>query len=252
MAGFVLIHGAFHGGWCFDPVSEILRAKGHIVAAPDLPGMGGDEAALRGVTLAGWAQFTLDQCRAVRAEIGDAPLVLAGHSRGGPVISAAAEADPAAIDALAYISALMVPPAATTEMLKAISPMPTTVMTQLIPVENGAGMRVDPEWARGAFAHLSPTALVDAALPRLVSEPLGPMLTPAEVTHERWGSVSRTYIHCRHDRAIGLDRQHEMVRLSPGTASVTIEADHSPFLSAPEPLADALIAIADASLLAKV
>ena len=94
MAGFVLIHGAFHGGWCFDAVSEILRGKGHVVVAPDLPGMGGDEAALRAATLSGWAAFTLEQCRAVRAQIGDAPLVLAGHSRGGPVISAAAEADP--------------------------------------------------------------------------------------------------------------------------------------------------------------
>lgn len=36
MAGFVLIHGAFHGGWCFDPVAERLRARGHSVCAPDL------------------------------------------------------------------------------------------------------------------------------------------------------------------------------------------------------------------------
>jgi pimeloyl-ACP methyl ester carboxylesterase len=145
----------------------------------------------------------------------------------------------------------MVPPAATTEMLKAIMPMPTTVMTQLIPVENGAGMCVDPEWARGIFAQLSPTVLVDAALTRLVAEPLGPMLALVDATHERWGQVPRTYIHCRHDKAIGLDRQHEMVRLSPGTKSVTIEADHSPFLSAPEALADALIAVADASIQSK-
>jgi pimeloyl-ACP methyl ester carboxylesterase len=242
MAGFVLIHGAFHGGWCFDRVSEILRGKGHVVAAPDLPGMGGDEAALRAATLSGWAEFTLEQCRAVRAQIGDAPLVLAGHSRGGPVISAAAEADPGAMDALAYISAMMVPPAATAETLRAILPTPTTIMTQLISVENGAGMRVDPEWARGVFAQLSPPALVDAALARLVTEPLGPMVAPVEVTHERWGRVPRTFIHCTQDLAIGLDRQQAMVRLSPGTASIMIEADHSPFLSAPDALADALIA----------
>ena len=92
MAGFVLIHGAFHGGWCFDPIVEILRGKGHTVAAPDLPGMGGDAEALRAATLDGWAEFTLDACRAMRAGIGDAPLVLAGHSRGGVVISAAKSA----------------------------------------------------------------------------------------------------------------------------------------------------------------
>jgi hypothetical protein len=41
MAGFVLIHGSWHGGWCFDPpVAELLRARGRVVAAPTLPGMG--------------------------------------------------------------------------------------------------------------------------------------------------------------------------------------------------------------------
>lgn len=82
MAGFLLIHGAMHGGWCFDAVAHILRDRGHTVVAPDLPGMGGDEETLRQVTLESWTAFALDQLRALRREIGDAPLVLAGHSRG--------------------------------------------------------------------------------------------------------------------------------------------------------------------------
>jgi pimeloyl-ACP methyl ester carboxylesterase len=49
MASFVLVHGSWHGGWCFDAVKALLEAEGHEVIAPDLPGMGGDEAALRGV-----------------------------------------------------------------------------------------------------------------------------------------------------------------------------------------------------------
>jgi esterase/lipase len=66
MAGFVLIHGAFHAGSCFDPVTEILVARGHMVSAPTLPGMGGDEAALRAATLDAWADFTLTACRSIR------------------------------------------------------------------------------------------------------------------------------------------------------------------------------------------
>ena len=89
MAGFILIHGAWHGGWCFDPVSQLLRQRGHKVIAPDLPGMGGDAEALRAVTLAGWAEFTVELCHALKRELGDEKLVLAGHSRGGLVLSAA-------------------------------------------------------------------------------------------------------------------------------------------------------------------
>ena len=66
MAGFVLIHGAWHGGWCFDPVTALLCERGHKVVAPDLPGMGGDAESLRGVTVQGWAEFTAGLCHELR------------------------------------------------------------------------------------------------------------------------------------------------------------------------------------------
>ena len=40
MATFVLVHGGGHGGWCYQPVVRLLQAKGHLVNAPSLPGMG--------------------------------------------------------------------------------------------------------------------------------------------------------------------------------------------------------------------
>jgi pimeloyl-ACP methyl ester carboxylesterase len=245
MAGFVLIHGAFHGGWCFDPVVAILRERGHEAVAPDLPGMGGSEAAMRAASLPGWAEFTAEHCRALRRRIGGAPLVLAGHSRGGPVISAAAEADPEAMDALVYICAMMIPPAATPEMMVAISPSGTGLLELTTPVENGAGMRMDGSRAGTIFAQLSPPALAEAAMARLAAEPIGPMMTVPEVTAARWGTVPRHYVECLHDRAIPHANQRAMITLCPGTATVTLEADHSPFFSAPEALADALIAAAE-------
>jgi pimeloyl-ACP methyl ester carboxylesterase len=42
MATFVLIHGAWHGAWCWERVAPLLVAEGHRVLAPDLPGMGAD------------------------------------------------------------------------------------------------------------------------------------------------------------------------------------------------------------------
>ena len=104
MASFVLIHGAWHGGWCFDPVRDRLEAAGHRVIAPDLPGMGGTDEELAAVTLAGWADFVANLCRA-EAE----PVILAGHSRGGIVISEVAERVPEKVAALVYICAVMLP-----------------------------------------------------------------------------------------------------------------------------------------------
>ena len=37
MASFSLVHGAWHGGWCWDAVRAELEARGHVVHTPDLP-----------------------------------------------------------------------------------------------------------------------------------------------------------------------------------------------------------------------
>src|SRR5687768_6459773 len=109
MAGFVLIHGSWHGGWCFDAVAALLRAEGHTVVAPDLPGMGGTEAELVAVTLEGWAEFAAQHCRTMKRNLNGAQVILAGHSRGGLVVSQAAETAPESVDALVYICAMMLP-----------------------------------------------------------------------------------------------------------------------------------------------
>lgn len=188
MAGFVLIHGSFCGGWYFDRVAELLRAAGHEVDAPDLPGMGGDEATLASITLDQWAQFTLARCRAMRRRIGDAPLVLAGHSRGGIVIGAAAEADPEAMDKLVYIAAMM-PPAGESGMgiREKIAPGPELQAMMAASATNTSGT-VAPEIAASVFAQLTPREFALASMRRLQAEPMVPLMTPMPVTEERWAA----------------------------------------------------------------
>ncbi len=242
MAGFVLIHGSWHGGWCFDEVTRRLEAAGHTVVAPTLPGMGGDEAELRAVTLQGWADFAVAQCRALKIGLSGAPVVLAGHSRGGLVLSQAAETDPAAMDALVYICAMMLPDGMSRADFKALEE-PTPEFDMLIsPVGNGAGTIVDAAKAGPVFAQLSPPDLVATTLTRLLAEPHGPRATPLHLTPGRWGSLPRTYVETLHDRTIPISSQCRMQALSPGAAVVTLSADHSPYLSAPDALTAALIA----------
>lgn len=241
MAGFVLIHGSWHGGWCFDPVAELLRTAGHTVAAPTLPGMGGNEAELRAVTLQGWGQFAARQCAELKAQLGGAPVVLAGHSRGGLVVSTAAEQHPEAMDALVYICAMMLPSGMSRAEFKALEE-PTPDFDALIsPVAGGAGTVVDTSKAGPVFAQLSPPELVAAALPRLLAEPHGPRSTPIEVTAERWGRLPRIYVECTQDRTIPIASQRRMQAMSPGAKVVTLDSDHSPYLCRPQELAAALI-----------
>lgn len=241
MATFVLIHGSWHGGWCFDPVRAILEAAGHDVIAPDLPGMGGDATALRAVSLQGWADFVADLCRGATQK----PVILAGHSRGGLVVSQAAETAPDAIDALVYICAMMLPDGMSRAMFKDMEGPNPAFDAIIAPVQGGAGTAVDPDGARDVFAQLSPPDLVAAAMARLVAEPHGPRSTPLHLSAARFGSLPRTYVECTADRTIPIASQRRMQALVPGAEIVTLDADHSPYLSRPAELAAALIAAAE-------
>jgi pimeloyl-ACP methyl ester carboxylesterase len=242
MASFILIHGSWHGGWCFDEVKVLLEAEGHEVIAPDLPGMGGDEAELAAVTLQGWAEFAVALCRNTKQK----PVILAGHSRGGLVISQAAETAPEAIDALVYICAMMLPDGMSRAEFKAMEEPNPAFDALMSPTAGGHGTVISGAHPGAVFAQLSPPDKVAATMDRLVAEPHGPRAEPIQITAERFGSRPRTYIECTEDRAIPLSSQRTMQALVPGAAVVTLVADHSPFLSQLKALAEALMQAARA------
>lgn len=239
MAGFVLVHGSWHGGWCFDLVAEILRARGHTVVAPTLPGMGGTAQEMAAVTLDGWAEFAAQHCRDLKGR-GIGPVVLAGHSRGGLVVSTAAERDPAAMDALVYICAMMLPDGMSRAEFKELEGANPAFDGIIRKVHGGIATEIDAKNAAPVFAQLSPPDLVAAAMQRLMAEPHAPRSQKVHVTPERWGSLPRTYVECTEDRTIPIDSQRRMLHFSPGAKVVTLPADHSPYLSCPSELADAL------------
>jgi len=104
MATYVLVHGAWHGGWCWSRVAPLLRAAGHAVSAPTLTGLGERSHLLRrGIDLRTHVDDVAGLFRAER--IGDA--VLVGHSYAGIVISAVAERLPEAIRRLVYLDAVV-------------------------------------------------------------------------------------------------------------------------------------------------
>src|SRR5690242_8929821 len=98
MSRFVLVHGAWHGAWCWDKVVPLLEIKGHSAHAIDLPGHGRDLTPTAEVTLERYVERV---CQALVAE--PEPAVLVGHSMSGMVITQAAERCPEHIQMLVYL-----------------------------------------------------------------------------------------------------------------------------------------------------
>ena len=239
MATFVMIHGAWHGGWCFDSLRPLIEAAGHQMIAPDLPGMGGSDAELAAVTLTGWTDFVSEICR-----ISSQPVILCGHSRGGIVISETAERVPEHVAALVYICAMLLPNGQSRATWRdKAEPNPAFVAIQQ-PHPSGHAKTIDAANAAPVFAQLSPPHEVAAAFARLVAEPDGPRTEALNLTEARFGSVPRHYVECLHDRTIPIADQRLMQSLSPCATVTSLDADHSPFLSTPRELADTLISIA--------
>lgn len=103
-SAFVLVHGAWHGGWCWTRVDARLRARGHRVFAPSLTGLGDRSHLLHpGISLETHVQ---DVVNLVEWE-GLESVVLVGHSYGGMVITGAAERLLPRLKAIVYLDAII-------------------------------------------------------------------------------------------------------------------------------------------------
>jgi pimeloyl-ACP methyl ester carboxylesterase len=104
MANYVLVHGAWGGGWGFDRLAEELFTAGHRVVVAKLKGLGlRKEELAPGITLTDHINDVISQTDAA----GFQRFILAGHSYGGMVITGVAARLGARIDAIAYIDAFL-------------------------------------------------------------------------------------------------------------------------------------------------
>jgi pimeloyl-ACP methyl ester carboxylesterase len=236
---FVLVHGAWHGAWCWREIVPLLEAERHTVLTPDLPGHGDDDAPVSAMTLESYAlrvQATLETA----AE----PVVLVGHSMGGMVVTQAAEYAPERVKRLVYLTAFLPGDGQSLVELADSFDGADNVQTNLV-VDEGTGTCVVADGAAAWLFYGECTSESTAwALSLLRPEALAAFPTPVRVSDDGAGAIPRAYIECARDHAITHGLQRHMQRRLPCDPVVTIDTDHSPFLSRPRELADHLLALA--------
>lgn len=237
MSTYVLIHGSWHGSWCWEKVVPLLEQAGHEAMALDLPAHGDDETPVPEVSLRSYADRVC-QVLDSRSE----PVILVGHSMGGIAISQAAESCPEKIETLVYLCAFLLRDGESLFQL-AQEDTESLILPNFIVDEEQGISTIRDEAVTGIF--YGDCSAEDAARAKLLlcPDPLAPVGTPISVTQENFGKVPRVYIECLRDRAIGPAAQKRMYEASPCDRVVSMDVSHSPFLSRPEELVSHLTSL---------
>jgi pimeloyl-ACP methyl ester carboxylesterase len=236
MARFVLVHGAFAGGWTWEPLADALEAAGHIVEAPDLPGSGNDPTPVADVTLDAYAERVCEVLGG-RPE----PAVLVANSMGGVVATQAAARCPERIAALVYVAAFLPQDG---ESLIALTELPEGEGDQIqanMVVEGDPPVATMPAKASRDAVYASCTDEVAAwAVERRGPQPVAPFTQEVDLKGFDLASMPVAYVLCQQDRAIPPALQRRMLETAGVTDVVELDTDHAPHLSMTAELAEIL------------
>jgi len=232
---FVLVHGSWQGAWSWDGVRDRLRAHGHRVITPALPGRGdiGEDRS--------WIGHD-DNVAAVLAALdadGAGPVVLAGHSLGGAVISQVADQRPDRVARLIYCAAFVLEDG---ESAGEVMPeQMRTAITELAATRADRAIPMPWELWRANFIQTASEQLARESHQRLVPDPYRPVFEPIKLRRPVHRELPATFLAFTHDQTMPPGFWHPGMsgRLN-GGAVIEIDGDHEMPLTAPEPLADAL------------
>lgn len=236
MATYVLIHGAWHGGWCWKRVARRLRAQGHEVYAPSLTGSGERKHLLSAsISMDTYVQDVVNLVE--YEELTD--VVLVGHSAAGSIVAKAAESVHARLKNLVYVDAVVLPSGKS--MFDVFPPqwtegMRTSARTQ------GEGWCMPPEQDMIFSFFASDCSDEDKQwLWRMVTpQPIKPYEDKVDLSRFYQLTLPKTYIRCTKSQA-GIPRP---VAEKFGMHYIEIDAGHDPMVSQPEPLAVILAQVA--------
>jgi pimeloyl-ACP methyl ester carboxylesterase len=234
MATFVLVHGAWHGSWCWARVRRALVGLGHQVFTPTLSGVGERSHLLApGIDLQVHVEDVANLLRWEQLE----SVILCGHSYGGCVISGVAEALPDRIAGLLYLDAFLLEDG---ECLHDLLPEEHRALQVSLAAEHGDGWRVPPIPAEIFNVNALDREWVDR---QCTPQPLATFQQPIRLTGAAARGPRSHFIFASDWEGTPFAASHQRARARGWTTS-TIACGHDVMLDAPEALVAELVAVA--------
>ncbi len=233
---FVLVHGAWHGGWCWRSVADRLRAAGHRVFSPTLTGLGERRHLMsRAITLDTFTEDVLNVI--VMEDLSD--VVLVGHSFGGSPISGVADRMPERIRHLVYLDSLITQPGKTA--FDALPPDGVAARLALAQ-ESSGGLSLPPPSAE-AFG-IRDADDIAWVTRHLTPHPLGAYASPLAINGPIGNGRPCTYIGCVDPVYAALDGSRQWAKQQGNFRYVEMAASHDAMVTHPDDLAHLLCTLA--------
>lgn len=231
MTTFALVHGGYHGSWCWEQLSPLLEQAGHDVVVMDLPLEDGT------ATFDTYADVV---CAAL-ADFGD-DVILVGHSYAGNTIPLVAARRP--LRHLVYLCAMI--PDIGRSLADQLSDEPDMLNPVYVDGLSALDEQLRQGWtdldaAREVFYGDCSEQIAQAAINRLRPQSVYPAIQPCSLAE--FPSVKTTYVVCSDDQMLRPEWSRRTARQRLGAELIELPGDHSPFYSRPAVLADVLLGL---------
>jgi len=230
---FVLVHGAWHGGWCWRRVADLLQAKGHKVFTPTLTGLGERSHLLRaGIDVSTHVTDVVNVLKWERLS----GVVLCGHSYGGLVVSGVAEQMAEKIGSIVLLDAFLPENGDSMERLTS-----QAVRDTLKSAATRGELGVPARSAAAFLVNEKDQAWVDAMC---VPQPIGTMTEKLKLTGARERFGKKAYIRAAAYPNPGFDKAYARVKADPSWRTYEVPCGHDAMVDMPERLAEILVEVA--------
>lgn len=232
-SNYVLVHGAWHGGWCWRRVADRLTAKGHRVFCPTLTGLGERAHLLsRDVNLETHIADVIGLLEAEELT----EVVLVGHSYGGIVISGVAARAKARLRQLVYLDSAIVEDGASWASIG----LPQIVAERRKTAQESSGGVSVPVPDASVWG-LKEASDIEWVARRMTPQPFGGFDQKM-----RWGGpvgngLPKVYVDCIDPAYAGLAAVKDRYRGKPDWPFVELKTGHDAMISAPEETARLLL-----------
>jgi len=230
---FVLVHGAWHGGWCWAGVIKELEQAGHTAEAPTLPGPqpAADRASIKFSDYVDQLVDLLEQQ--------SRPVVLVGHSSAGFLVQAAAPHAADKIARLVFLNACILPNGQS--QFDLVPPEAAQGLTAAAQASPDNTVPVLEDFVRGVLMAGEPVEQQDAVIARLTPQPLALFTTPVDTTAFEQLTLPKTVIFCNQDSSLPPGAYRGMAHGLGEHSWIEVDGGHEALVTQPGLVAAALL-----------